>query len=175
MSAAEELQVTAEGWPPEGWHLEVIAPGTSGELEVLEMDPPQEGIIELAPENPVALHLVPRQVPEEQADWFALKTAAQRVADRRLSDNRGDVHLPHQLVEEDEAPKLSVVKLNEDEQLLSEEQQQVIIRQRKLEHLRRQPYGKGVGARTSAKEAEVADSVLRFHSRHVHPTNKRSY
>lgn len=49
-------------------------------------DSPLPGIIDLAPEIPVALHIVPRHNSEEISRWFAGKAKGQRAAERRGVD-----------------------------------------------------------------------------------------
>jgi hypothetical protein len=120
-------------------------------------DDPLPGIIELAPENPVALHIVPHQTPEEMESWFAVKTAAQRIADRRL--------LRKQLEEGREPKHLRPV---DDEESTS------FVGQATVEQLRTRPFAKGMRVKSTAEERAEAEAILRWHSRHVNSHNKRS-
>ena len=158
-----------DGIPQRGWRTDIGLP------EIVHEDP-LPGIIEFAPENPVALHLVPHHTSEEIAEWFALKSAAQRAADRRLSRTTGEVQLPKYLrpVEEDTDAPFEVKVDEETIRDLSEERRQALHECKRLESLRELPFAKGIGVQATVEEVQAADARLRQHSRDVHSTNKRS-
>ena len=137
---------------------------------------PEPGIIELAPENPVALHIIPRQTPEEMEGWFALKTAAQRAADRRLSSNTEEASTAlHPEAASEEAPAPFRVTLDEEEvRDSSEQRRKALLAQKRLEGLRQRIFAKGIGVQTTPQELKQADAVLKWHNKTVHPKNKRS-